>query len=289
MPKWLFSWKSFRELFDFGWKLMVSSLIDVVWREVYQLVIGKCYTTATLGQFTRGKQFSDLFSVNLTAIIQRVSFPVLSSIQDEGSRLKEGYRRIIKTSMLISFVCLFGLAAIAKPLIIVLIGDQWLEAARYLQIICLSACLYPLHAINLNMLQVQGRSDLFLRLEIIKKTVAVGPIMLGIFVGIEWMLWSSVISSIFAYFLNAYYSGRMIGYSSLDQIRDILPSMGIATLMGIVVYIVSFISIAPLSLLFLQLIVGSGVFVGLGEWTHLSEYIEIRDIFLGFCKKIFRR
>lgn len=285
IPKWQFSWASFRELFGFGWKLMVSGLIDVTWKEIYQLVIGKCYSTATLGQYTRGKQFSDIFSTNMTAIIQRVSYPVLSSVQDDRLRLKEGYRKIIKVSMLLSFTCLFGLGAVAEPLITILIGPQWSEAAEYLQIIIFTASLYPLHALNLNMLQVQGRSDLFLKLEIIKKTVAIAPILLGIFVGIKWMLWGSLVTGVFAYYLNSYYSGRMLDYSIWQQIKDILPSLGVATIMMVSVYAVSLIGWSPVWILLLQLLTGFIITISACELIKLEEYMELKKIFLGFLKR----
>lgn len=285
IPKLQFSWVSFKELFGFGWKLMVSGLIDVTWKEVYQLVIGKCYSTATLGQFTRGKQFSDIFSSNMTHIIQRVSYPVLSAVQDDKVRMMSGYRKIIKISMFLSFTCLFGLGMVAHPLITVLIGPQWGEAAEYLQIIVFSASLYPLHAINLNMLQVQGRSDLFLKLEIVKKTIAVGPILLGVFVGIKWMLWGSLLTGIFSFFLNSYYTGKMLDYTSRQQIKDVLPSLAIASIMAIVVYLISFIDIVPVLQLAIQLIVGSFIVIFLSELFKLQEFAELKGIVLNFVKR----
>ena len=285
MPSWRFSWSSFRELFGFGWKLLVSGLIDTVWKEIYQLVIGKFYSTSTLGQYTRGKQFSDIFSSNMTSIVQRVSYPVLSSIQDERERMKEGYRKIIRTTMLASFVLLFGLSAVAESLLTVLIGPQWLEAAHYLQIICFAASLYPLHAINLNMLQVQGRSDLFLKLEIVKKIIAVGPLLLGIFIGIDWMLWGSLATSIIAYFLNARYSGTLIGYPIRAQIKDILPSFGVAAVMAACVWPLALLDLRPIWMLLVQLCAGATVTIGLCEALRLPEYAEIKDTALGFLRR----
>lgn len=284
-PTWKFSWSSFRELFGFGWKLLVSGLIDTVWKEIYQLVIGKFYSTSTLGQYTRGKQFSDIFSSNMTSIVQRVSYPVLSSIQDERERMKEGYRKIIRTTMLASFVLLFGLSAVAESLLTVLIGPQWLEAAHYLQIICFAASLYPLHAINLNMLQVQGRSDLFLKLEIVKKIIAIGPLLLGIFIDIDWMLWGSLVTSIIAYFLNARYSGTLIGYPIKAQIRDILPSFGVAAVMAACVFPISLLDLRPIWMLLVQLCAGAVVAIGLCEAFWLPEYAEIKDTALGFLRR----
>ena len=284
-PSREFSWSSFREMFGFGWKLLVSGLIDTVWREISQLVIGKCYSTETLGQYTRGKQFSDIFSSNMTSIVQRVSYPVLSSVQDERERMREGYRRIIRITMLASFVLLFGLAAVADSLVVVLIGPQWQEAAHYLQILCFSACLYPLHAINLNMLQVQGRSDLFLKLEIVKKIIAIGPLLLGIFIDIDWMLWGSLVTSIIAYFLNARYSGTLIGYPIKAQIRDILPSFGVAAVMAACVWPLVLLNLRPIWMLLVQLCAGAAVAFGLCEAFRLPEYLEMKDTALGFLRR----
>lgn len=285
-PKLQFSWNSFRELFGFGWKLLVSSLIDTVWREIYQVVIGKCYAPATLGQYTRAHQFGSLFSSNLNSVIQRVSYPVLSSLQDDKERMKEGYRRVIKVTMLVTFVLMLGLAAVSKPMIQVLVGDQWLVAADFLPIICFQMMLYPLHSLNLNMLQVQGRSDLFLKLEIVKKCVAVIPISLGIFVGIYWMIWGSVFTGMFAYYLNSYYSGKFLDYSILKQIMDILPSFGIAVTMAIITYSLSLLPLSPFILLPIQIMVGAGVTLFLCEWFKQPEYQEIKSMALSILHKI---
>ena len=148
---------------------MVGPIIDELAEEYGdQVVIGKCYSPSTLGQYTRGQQFGSIFSSNLNSIVQRVSYPVLSAIQDDKERLKQAYRRVIKVTMLVTFSLMLGLAAVSKPMILFLIGDQWMMATKLLPIICFQMMLYPLHALNLNMLQVQGRSDLFLKLEIIK-------------------------------------------------------------------------------------------------------------------------
>lgn len=284
-PKWKFSIESFRELFGFGWKLLVSSLIDVLWRDIYQIIIGKFYNATTLGQYSRAHQFSAIFSSNLTTIIQRVSFPVLSSIQDDKERMKEAYRKVIKVTMFVTFVLMLGLAAIAKPMIQVLIGDKWLIAATFLPIICFQMMLYPLHAINLNMLQVQGRSDLFLKLEIIKKCIAVIPLLLGIFIDIYWMLWGSVVSSLFSYYLNSYYSGRFLNYSISAQVKDILPSFGVATIMALIVYAVSLIALSPFILLPLQIVVGIILTILLCEIFKLKEYREVKNILSNVLKR----
>lgn len=284
-PKLQFSIQSFKELFGFGWKLLVSGLIDTTWKQIYQVIIGKCYSPATLGQYTRADQFGAICSSNLTTIIQRVSFPVLSNVQDDKARLKAGYKRIIKITMLVTFSLMLGMAGSAEPMIRVLIGAQWLESVPYLQIICFSMMLYPLHALNLNMLQVQGRSDLFLRLEIIKKCIAVGPILLGIFINIYWMLIGSVFTGFVSYYLNAYYSGPALGYSIREQIVDILPSFRIAFTMAAIVYAMSFIPVSPFVLFPVQIIVGVVTVIALCKITKLPEYQELENIVLGFIRK----
>lgn len=288
-PKIQFSFKSFKELFSFGWKLLVSGLIDTVWREIYQVVIGKCYTPVALGQYTRAQQFASICSSNLTSVVQRVSFPVLSSVQDDKERLKNGYKRIIKVTMLLTFVLMLGLAAVAKPLVLALIGEQWLPCVSYLQIICLQMMLYPLHSLNLNMLQVQGRSDLFLKLEIIKKIIAIGPLLLGIFVNIYWMLGGSVVTGFIAYYLNAYYSGPFLNYSIKEQVKDILPSFGVAIAMAVPVLAMSFIPMNPFILLLSQIVIGTIITIGICEATKLPEYLEIKGIAMPVINKVIKR
>lgn len=285
LPKLLFSWKSFKEMFDFGWKLLVSGLINTVWTEIYQVIIGKFYQPQTLGQYTRAQQFSSIFSSNLTSIIQRVSYPVLSQLQDDKERLKSGYKRIIKITMLVSFVLMLGLAAIAKPMILVLIGDKWLPAVPFLQILCFNMMLYPLHSINLNMLQVQGRSDLFLKLEIVKKIVGVIPLCLGIFVNIYYMLIGSVFVGFFSYYLNARYSGSFLNYSIKEQVGDILPSFIIALVTALPIYAISYLPLTPFALLPIQLFAGCLIVFLLCEKTGLEEYKEIKSILMSILKR----
>lgn len=288
VPKLKFSKKSFHELFGFGSKLLLSDLLNNVWNQAYQVVIGKFYAPTTLGQYTRATMFSGLLSNNLTSVIQRVSFPVLSSIQDDKSRLKEGYRRLIKTTMLITFCGMLMLAAVAKPLIIVLIGEKWTQAAYFLQIVCFGSMLYPLHAINLNILQVKGRSDLFLKLEIIKKIIAIIPLLLGIFISIYWMLIGSIFIGFIAYYLNAYFSGPLLEYSIWSQIKDILPSFFIALIAASLSFIPVIVfelfsfniswSQAAFVILPLQIIIGGITVFLLCEKSHRSEYLEIKGI-----------
>lgn len=287
IPNFTFYWESFKDLWNFGYKLLVSNLINVAWGEIYQVVIGKCYSAETLGQYTQARHFTLLFSTNLNNVIQRVSYPVLSSIQDDKDKLRDGYRRIIKLSMLLSFVLTLGMTAVAKPMIQVLIGDQWLPCVPMLQIISFSMMLYPLHALNLNMLQVSGRSDLFLKLEIIKKCIAVIPILCGIFGNIYLMLSVGVLTGgCIDFVLNSYYSGTFVKYSTWEQLKDILPSFIVAISMAIIVFLMNFLPLNPFILLPLQIIVGALYVFGLCEWRKPSEYVELKSIVIPLFYKI---
>ena len=249
------------------------------------MVIGRCYTSAQLGQYTRASQFNQIFSSNLTSVIQRVSYPVLSSIQNEPERLREAYRKVIKSTMLISFACMLGLAAVARPLILILIGEKWLPAVGFLQIICFSGMLFPLHAINLNILQVKGRSDLFLRLEIIKKIIAVGPLVLGVLFSIEYMLWGSVCTSLIAYFLNSYYSADLINYPTKEQIKDILPTFLVSFVTAAAMWSLTLLSLSNWLLLPLQCLLGIALAVFIYECLHLPEYVEVKQLAFSILRR----
>ena len=284
-PIFEFSAKSFREMFGFGSKLLVSGLLDTIYKDIYYLVIGRFFSSSILGQYTRAKQFNTIFSSNLTSVVQRVSYPVLSSIQNEPERLREAYRKVIKSTMLITFACMLGLAAVAKPLIIILIGEKWLPAVGFLQIICFSGMLYPLHAINLNILKVKGRSDLFLKLEVIKKVLAIGPIVLGVFFGIECMLWGSVFNSFVAYFLNSYYSAHLINYPTMEQIKDVLPTFCISIVVAAAMWGVSFLNLSVYALLPLQMLLGCALAYLIYEKIALPEYMELKQLSLSLLKR----
>ena len=288
VPSIRFSKESFNRLFGFGWKLMVSGVLDNLWKEIYQLVVGKFYSPATLGQYTRAKGFSQMFSSNLTGVIQRVTYPVLSDIQDEKERMVAAYRKIIKTTMFITFALMFALGAVSEPLLYCLIGPKWHEAATYLPLICLVGSLYPLHAINLNMLQVQGRSDLFLGLEIIKKIIGLAPLFIGAFVGIFPMLYTTVITSIISYFLNSYFPGKLLGYTSWMQLRDIAPSFFISIAMAVIVYVLKYIPLSYWIILPLQIVIGLLVFFLLCKTTKVEEYKEVLNIVKPVLNKIKR-
>ena len=289
MPKIKFSIESFRDLFGFGWKMMVIVLMNSIWRELYQVIVAKFYSPATLGQYTRAGQFSKLLSSNLTNVVQRVTFPVLSSIQDEKKRMIAAYRRIIKTTMFITAISMFALGAVSEPLLYLLIGPKWHDAAIYLPLICVAGSLYPLHAINLNMLQVQGRSDLFLGIEIIKKIIGLLPLYIGAVMGIMPMLWVNIATSVIAFFLNSFFTGKFLGYSSWMQIKDVMPSYGVAMVVALSVWFLKYLPISNWAILPLQFLVGVLVFFVVCRVTRLEEYEEAKQMLLPMVNKIIRK
>lgn len=277
-PSFRFSKDSFHYMWGFGWKLLLSGLLNNIWNQLYQVVVGKFYNPATLGQYTRAKDYAKIFSENLTIIVQRVSYPALAGIQDDEERMVAAYRKVIKVTMFVTAIVMISIGAVSKPLILCLIGEKWLEAATYLPLICISMSLYPLHAINLNMLQVLGRSDIFLYLEIIKKINAILPISLGILVGIKAMLIGSIVTGVIAYFLNSYYTGKKLHYSSWMQLNDIKHSYFIALIIAFGIYFLKYLPMSYFAILPLQIVTGMTIFFVICEATKPSEYQEIKTI-----------
>lgn len=269
-PKTGFSKDSFHYLFGYGSKLLVSGLLDTIYNNIYPIVIGKFYTPAQLGNYSRALSFAQLPSSNITSILQRVTFPVLSTIQDDMPRLQTNYRRLLKLSAFIVFPLMMGLAAVAFPLIRIVLTPKWEGCSFYLQIICFALMWYPIHAINLNLLQVKGRSDLFLRLEVIKKIVGVCIMCITIPLGITAMCIGMVASSLIALFINTFYTSKLIDIGYLKQMRDLLPIFVNSLLMGGFI----FISIHFITNDVFKLMVG--VIIGVLYYI-LSSYIFARD------------
>ena len=287
IPRLVFSWNSFKELWDFGWKLLVSGFLGSLTDDIYNAVIGKSFSPQSLGYYSRSQQFANIFSINIATVVNRVSFPVLSPLQNNPQKLKAAYSRIIRCTMLITFVLMLGLAAVAKPFILVLIGEKWLTSVYYLQIICLYAMLNPLHVLNLNVINVVGRSDLTLKLKVIKTILSLIPILLGIFLDdIYFMLAGSFVVSVFSYYLNSYFSGPLLNYPTLEQVKDILPSFSVALLMALPVYAMSFVPVSPFVILPIQIVVGGGLTILLCNLFKLPEYYETKDIALQYVKKL---
>lgn len=277
-PKTGWSWKSFEYLWGFGSKLLASALMDTVYNNIYPIVIGKFYTANALGEYSRAQHFADLPSQNLTGVLQRVTYPVLSTIQEENERLKANYRKMLRLSAFVIFPIMVGLSAAADPFIRVLLGDKWEGCIILLQIICFNLMWYPIHAINLNLLQVKGRSDLFLRLEIIKKIVGIVILVICVLHGIIWMAVGGVASSVFALLINTYYTGKMINVGFFKQMSDLLPILLISLIMwGAIVSINILISNSYVELL-IDVTLGAIIYILSSKLFLKAELQEVLNL-----------
>ena len=239
-PKLVFSWQSFKEMFSFGSKLLASGLLDTIYNNIYPLVIGKVFSPTTLGVYSKANSLAQFPSSNITSVLQSVTFPVLSTIQNEEDRLAAAYKRFLRIAAFVVFPLMMGLSAVADPFIRLTLTDKWEGAIYLLQIICFWMMWYPIHAINLNILQVKGRSDYFLKLEIIKKVQGVIVLCITVPMGIVAMCYGSLISSIICLIWNTYYTKKLFGYGFFAQMKDLLPvimhSLTMWLLVSVIVY-----------------------------------------------------
>ncbi|MFU1633695.1 lipopolysaccharide biosynthesis protein [Aeromonas veronii] len=223
LPRGCITKNAFSYLFSYGSKLLLSALLDVTYNNLYQIIIGKKFSPAVVGQFSQANQLASVPTTTLTGIIQRVTFPLFSQLQDDPDRMANAYRKTLKLSALVIFPLIVGLGLIAKPLLTSLLGEQWQGTAALLTVLCFGYMLYPIHSINLNLLQVTGRSDLFLKLEVIKKIIGVTVLLISIPYGVLAMCIGFTLTSYLALLLNTYYTAKFTHLSQWRQCKDILP------------------------------------------------------------------
>lgn len=284
-PKLIFSFARVKTLFSFGWKLLCSGLLDTVFKNIYSLIVGRIYKSQVLGYFNRGQQFPQVIASNLNGSIQSVMLPTLSANNDNPAEVKKITRRSISTSAFVLMPCMFGLAAVAEPLVKVLLTDKWLPCVPFLQLACISYALYPIHTANLTGINALGRSDIFLKLEIIKKCVTVLNIVITLPLGIYAMAIGQVVSGFISTFINAYPNKKLMGYSYFEQWKDLIPSFVLSIVMAGIVLVMNFISITPLLLLIIQIIVGIIVYVVLAKLFKLEVYNYFVNTLKGFIKR----
>lgn len=271
-PKLLFSFQKLNELFSFGWKLLASSLLNVLYLEIRTLFIGRLYSSLALGFYNRGEQFPKMIVGNIDGSIQSVLLPTLSTQQDNKKRAKEMMRRAIVTSSFLIFPMMIGMAVVAEPLVVIVLTEKWLPAVPFLQIFSISYALIPIHTANLQAINAMGRSDIFLKLEMIKK--AIGLVILGISIpfGVYAIAIGQVISGIIATFVNAYPNKQLLKYSYKEQLMDIMPSFFIALIMGGVVYTFNYLSISEWQILLLQIFAGVGIYISLARIFKIESF-----------------
>lgn len=271
-PDKIFSKASFKDLFSFGSKLLLSGLIDTTYNNIYPIIIGKKFSATDLGYYSRADGYSQLPATSITGVLQRVTFPMLCEIQNDMSRLERVYRQLLRLSAFVVFPAMVGLAALAEPLIRFMITDKWLMCVPYLQILCFSLMWYPIHAINLNLLQVKGRSDLFLKLEIIKKMIGVLTIIIAVPFGIMWMCIGRIITSILCLAVNTYYTGKLIHVGFIKQMGDLLPIMLLSLFNGAIVLGITYF----IDNIALQVVIG--LVTGIVVYTATAYLLKFKEL-----------
>ena len=281
-PLWTYSWESFHTLFSFGSKLLLSGLLHTLYTEMTTIAIGKFYTPKELGNYSRGQSIATLPCANITAILQRVTFPIFSRIQDDDKHLISIYRKYIILSSMVIFFVMTLLVFLAKPLVLFLLTDKWINAVIFLQIYSFAIMFDHICQINLNLLQVKGRSDLFLKLEIVKKSISMMILFASIPLGVLFICISKVIYTQIAVFLNTYYTGKLFYLGYWQQMRDFMPYLLLSVIACSGVYGLSLVIENNLVLLIVGTLLSTAIYVSL-------LYLKQDKIFMEFAYPVIKR
>ena len=284
-PRALFSWRRVEGLFSYGWKLMCSSLIDTVYNNLYTMVIGKLYQKDIVGYYNRGNQFPQLIVNNLAASIQAVMLPAFAASQEDRERMKAMVRRSIITSAFLVFPMMAGLIAVAKPLIAIVLTETWLPCVPFLQIMCVAYSVWPIHVANLQAINAMGRSDIYLKLELVKKILGLLVLAVSIPFGIYTMVWLKAATDFVGTAINAYPNKKLLGYSFLEQWKDVFPSLLLSVVMGLAVYSLQWVIRNNWLLLAVQVIAGVLIYGGLAWLFKLESFLYLLDTAKGLMGK----
>lgn len=282
-PKKMFSMERLKGLFNYGWKLLVSALIDTVYNDLRQLVIGRLYTAADLAQYNRGKTFPSYVVSNINASIDSVLLPTMSQAQDDPALLKSMTRRSIKTSVFIMAPMMMGLAFIAEPLVRLLLTEKWLPCVPFLQIFCITYMFFPITTANLNVIRALGRSDLFLILEIIKKAIGLTLLFSTMWFGVLVMAYSLLFTTVTSLIINTWPNRKLLNYSLIEQLKDILPAILLAVFMGACIYPIQWLGLPDIVTLLIQVPLGAVIYILGSKLFHL----DIFEYAIGILKGLF--
>lgn len=281
-PKLYCSRHILKDHFAFGSNILFISIVAALYKNFYNLIIGKTYSDKVLGYYTNADQYSLMPSSTISSITNKVSYPILSEMQNDNKRLKASISKLITTVMYVSFVMMFGLAAIAKPLFILVLGEKWLPSVVMFQVLCVAYAITPMHVINHNIMKIKGRSDLFLKTEIIKYLIFTPLLILGAFYGITVLIAGIVLFYWIGYLVNAIYAKRLIGYSIIAQSIDFLPLMGIAIVPAILTLSLGAVfSLPNILLLAIQVIMYLVMILLLSVIFRVPAFFEIKGILTG--------
>ena len=273
-----FSWSRLKNLLSFGWKMLASSLLDTVYNNLRNMIIGKLYTSADLAFYNQGDKFPKLIVTNINTSIDSVLLPTMSNEQDNHVRVKDMTRRAIKISTYIMAPLMIGLAFCAKPIVQIVLTDKWLPCVPYLQIFCISYLFWPIHTANLNAIKAMGRSDLFLKLEVIKKFIGMILLVITMNISVMAMAYSLLISGLISQVINSWPNRYLLKYSYIDQIKDILPNILMALIMGVFVYFISYLNLYVLVSLILQIAFGGIIYLVLSIFTKNDSFTYLINI-----------
>lgn len=273
-----FSWSRLKNLLSFGWKMLASSLLDTVYNNLRNMIIGKLYTSADLAFYNQGDKFPKLIVTNINTSIDSVLLPTMSNEQDNHVRVKDMTRRAIKISTYIMAPLMIGLAFCAKPIVQIVLTDKWLPCVPYLQIFCISYLFWPIHTANLNAIKAMGRSDLFLKLEVIKKFIGMILLLITMNISVMAMAYSLLISGLISQVINSWPNRYLLKYSYIDQIKDILPNIVMALIMGVFVYFINYLNLSVLVSLMIQIILGGIIYLVLSIFTKNDSFTYLINI-----------
>ena len=284
-PRKNFSWERLKGLLSFGWKLLVSSLLDTCYNNLRNLIIGKMYSPSDLAFYNQGDKFPKLIVTNINTSIDSVLLPTMSSAQDDRERVKNMTRRAIKTSTYVMAPLMMGLAFCATPIVKLVLTDKWLPCVPFLRIFCITYMFWPVHTANLNAINAMGRSDWFLRLEIIKKIMGMAILLSTMWFGVMAMAYSLLLSSVLSQIINSWPNRKLLGYGYLEQVRDFAPGILLAVAMGICVYLIGYISLPTIVTLGIQILAGATFYIGISAILKLEEF----EYLLGMIKSFLNR
>lgn len=285
-PDFVFSFERLKSLFNYGWKLLASNLISNIYENLRQLLIGKIYTSADLAQFNRGKQFPNLLVQNVNTSIDSVLFPTMAKVQDSKVRVKEMTRRSMKISTYVMAPLMMGLVATGTSLVGLILTDKWLPSVFFMRIFCITFIFYPLHTANLNALKAVGRSDLYLKLEIEKKIVGLIALFTTVFISVEAMAWSLLLSSFASQIINAAPNKKILHYGYLEQIKDILPPILLSLIMAILIYPIQYLGLSYLLTLLIQVPAGAIIYIIGSKLLHLDSFEYLLGIVEPYLKRL---
>lgn len=284
-PKLMFSWTRLKGLLKFGWKLLVSALLDTGYSNLRNLIIGKMYSSSDLAFYNQGDKFPKVIVTNINTSIDSVLLPTMSSAQDDRECVKNMTRRAIKTSTYVMAPLMMGMAFCAEPIVQLVLTDKWLPCVPYLRIFCITYMFWPIHTANLNAINAMGRSDWFLKLEIIKKIMGMTILLSTMWFGVMVMAYSLLVSNVLSQIINSWPNRKLLNYSYLDQVKDFAPGILLAVFMGVCVYFIGYIPLPTIVTLVIQIIAGATIFITLSAILKLEEFEYLTGMIKSFLER----